>query len=86
MFYECIFHFITYLFIRTYPLNNTSKGSIEGARFAKLQARQFKGGLPVFTINRDITINKPQQDELWVEFMAGSPIIYIYHDGTKYAC
>jgi hypothetical protein len=32
-----------------FPLNNQEKGSIESANFAELKARQFKGGLPVFT-------------------------------------
>ena len=68
-----------------YPLNNQERGSIEGARFTKLQAKQFIGGLPVFTINRDITINKPQQGEMWIEFMAGSAIAYTYYNGVKYS-
>ena len=68
-----------------YPLDNQSKGSIEGARFAKIYARQLVGGLPVFTTNRDVTINKPQQAEMWVEYMAGSMIAYIYYNGTKYS-
>lgn len=69
----------------SYPLNNQEKGSIEGARFSKIQAKEFKGGLPVFTTYRDITITKPQQNEMWVEYMAGSMICYIYYNGTKYA-
>ena len=67
----------------SYPLNNQEKGSIEGARFAKLQAKQFKGGLPVFTINRDITITKPQQNEMWVESLGGSNVLYDYYNGEK---
>lgn len=67
-----------------FPLSQQSKGSIESARFAELHARQFKGGLPVFTATREITISKPSQGEIWAEFLAGSIVVYVYYNGSKY--
>ena len=68
-----------------FPLSQQSKGSIEQARFAELNARQLKGGLPVFTTTRDITTSKPIQGELWIECISGSPVVCVYYNGTKYS-
>lgn len=68
-----------------YPLDNQSKGSIEHAKFAELNARKLKGGLPVFTVARDTTINKPIQGEIWLENISGSMFIKVYYNGTKYS-
>lgn len=67
-----------------FPLSQLSKGSIENAKFAKIQARTIIGGLPVFTATRDISINKPTQAEMWIEAISGSPVVCIYYSGVKY--
>lgn len=66
-----------------YPLSPQSKGSIEDAKFAKIQARTILGGLPIFTATRDITINKPIQGEIWLEDIGGTQTICAYISGTK---
>jgi hypothetical protein len=67
-----------------YPLSPQSKGSIEHAKFAEINARQLKGGLPIFTVVRDVTINKPMQGETWLENISSSMFICSYISGTKY--
>lgn len=68
-----------------FPLNPQEKGSIENAQFKKLKALNFIGGLPVFTAARDVTINKPMQGEMWLEFISSSMRLNTYYNGNKYS-
>ena len=67
-----------------YPLSEQSKGSIEDAKFAKLQARTLIGGIPVFSTAREITANKPIQGEIWAEHISGSLQLCIFYNNVKY--
>ncbi|QGH73337.1 MAG: hypothetical protein [Siphoviridae sp. cttb18] len=69
----------------TYPLDPSSKGAIEQMLFFQLKALIFKGGLPIFTTARDVTVNRPSQGEIWLEDVSGpTRRICVYISGTKY--
>lgn len=68
-----------------FPLNNQEKGSIENAKFKELKALIFKGGLPYWISSRNITTDKPSQDEMWLEFIDTTLCLKIYHNGTRYS-
>lgn len=53
------------------PLDVPTKSALENAQFLILQATVFKGGLPVYTTARDVTVDPPKHGEIWLEDVSG---------------
>lgn len=74
------------------PIDPLTKGAIENSNFSVLRALFFKGGLPVYTVARDTTVDIPKHGEAWLEDVSGptrricayivAPVTGI---GTKYS-
>lgn len=63
-----------------FPLDNSSKGSIENAQFRQLKVLKLFGGLPIYTNPRS---SNQKQGELYIADMGGTYRICVYIDGAE---
>lgn len=63
-----------------YPLPNNDQKIIEKTPFQELKSLVFRGGLPIFTVERA----SGTQGEIWLEDLSGSVYVCAYVSGTKY--